>query len=67
MNRVFSENEIYDPASDTWSTASPPLTPRHGVAGVAAGGRLFLLGGSANPGALSFLSWSDAVEAFSPA
>jgi len=41
--------EIYDPADDTWTTA-PPMTPRAHLALVAAGGRLYAIGGDAGAG-----------------
>jgi len=36
----------YDPADDRWERKSPMPTPRHGLAAVAWGGKVYVLGGS---------------------
>ena len=40
--------EIFDPATGAWSTGAPLPAPRGGVAGVAANGCLFVIGGEGN-------------------
>lgn len=40
--------EIFDPSSGTWSSGSPMLLPRAGVAAVTANGCLFVIGGEGN-------------------
>jgi len=40
--------EIYDPASNAWTTGAPMLAPRAGVASVAANGCLYVIGGEGN-------------------
>ena len=40
--------EIFDPATGTWTTGAPLPSPRGGVAGVAANGCLFVIGGEGN-------------------
>jgi N-acetylneuraminic acid mutarotase len=48
--------EIYDPATNTWSTGARLISPRGGVAGVEANGCLFVIGGEgeyADPRGLS--------------
>ena len=40
--------EIFDPASGAWSAGAPLPAPRGGVAGVAANGCLFVIGGEGN-------------------
>jgi N-acetylneuraminic acid mutarotase len=40
--------EVFDPRTLEWSTAAPLLTPRAGVAAVAADGCLYLIGGEGN-------------------
>jgi N-acetylneuraminic acid mutarotase len=37
--------EVFDPATNTWSTRAPMLSPRGGVASVEANGCLFIIGG----------------------
>src|SRR5215207_4473136 len=40
--------EVFDPATGAWSAGAPLLAPRGGVAGVAANGCLFVIGGEGN-------------------
>lgn len=35
----------YDPRTDKWSAEASMRTPRHGLAGVTAGGRIYAVGG----------------------
>jgi hypothetical protein len=44
-NRVFGQNEAYDPASDTWEQYAPMPTPRHGLGAVAIGDFIHVAGG----------------------
>lgn len=48
-------NEVYDPATDTWSTLSPMPTARYGVEACVLGGKIYLIGGD-----------SYAVEVYDP-
>jgi N-acetylneuraminic acid mutarotase len=41
--------EIFDPGTNRWTTGVPMPAPRGGVAGVAANGCLFVIGGEGNP------------------
>jgi len=43
---VFLENEVYDPATNEWATASPMRTPRHGIGAAAVGDALIIPGGA---------------------
>lgn len=43
---VFPEVEVYAPASDTWESLAPMVTPRHGMGAAASGGRLYVPGGA---------------------
>ena len=43
---VHEETWIYDPAADAWSAGPPMRTPRHGLAGAAAAGRVLAIGGA---------------------
>jgi hypothetical protein len=41
---------IYDTVADSWTTGDPMLTPRHGLAAVAANGYIHVIGGGLSPG-----------------
>lgn len=45
--KVFGQMESYDPASDTWQSHAPMLTPRHAVAAVTIGDWIYVAGGGA--------------------
>jgi N-acetylneuraminic acid mutarotase len=42
---VYDTLELYDPATDTWTTEAPMPTPRYGAGTVALNGRLHVVGG----------------------
>jgi N-acetylneuraminic acid mutarotase len=44
-NRVFGQNEAYDPAKDSWESYAPMTTPRHGLGAVAIGDYIHVAGG----------------------
>lgn len=61
---TVAEVDVYDPASQRWSTLAQPLpTPRAGSASVAAQGRLVVLGGESGTQQAAHAE----VEAFDPA
>lgn len=43
---VFSEVEAYTPATDTWETLPPMISPRHGMGAAVVSGRLYVPGGA---------------------
>lgn len=43
---VFDQNEVYDPATDTWAARAALKTRRHGTGAAALGGRIYLPGGA---------------------
>jgi len=43
---LFDEVERYDPRGDAWTTLAPMPTPRHGMAALAVGERLVVVGGA---------------------
>jgi N-acetylneuraminic acid mutarotase len=43
---VFPQTELYDPATDTWSTHEPMLHPRHGMQAAVWNDQLFVPGGA---------------------
>jgi N-acetylneuraminic acid mutarotase len=47
---VFANHEVYDPSHDAWSVAAPMPTARHGLAAVAVGDRIFVIGGGPKEG-----------------
>jgi N-acetylneuraminic acid mutarotase len=59
---TFEENEAYDPTSDTWGSADPIPTARHGTAAVVVNGAMYVPAG----GPKSRLSVSEVNEAFRP-
>jgi Kelch motif protein/galactose oxidase-like protein len=59
---TFDENEMYDPATDTWTTMAPMPTPRHGLGAAVVGDKIYVIGGGPEPG----LSVSGANEVYTP-
>ena len=47
VSGVFSDNEAYDPETDTWEVVRPMLTRRHGTGAAAIGGFIYVPGGAA--------------------
>jgi N-acetylneuraminic acid mutarotase len=47
---VFANHEVYDPATNTWTTATPMPTARHGLASVTVGDRIYVIGGGPKAG-----------------
>src|SRR2546428_11622176 len=47
---VFANHEVYDPATDRWTTAPALPVARHGLAAAVVGGRLYVIGGGPPPG-----------------
>jgi N-acetylneuraminic acid mutarotase len=44
--RQLDTNEVYDPASDTWTTESPMLFPTFGYASAVVDGKIYVMGGA---------------------
>lgn len=59
---VFAEHEVYDPATDTWASRPPMLTPRHGMGAAFLDGVLYVPGGATRAG----FGALDTFEAWSP-
>ena len=49
----MSTVEVYDPRTDTWTTAAPLPTREEGAAAFTTNGRIYLVGGSDSSGLLS--------------
>ncbi|MCZ8310758.1 MAG: galactose oxidase [Magnetospirillum sp.] len=44
-NRVFGQNEAYNPTTDKWLAYAPMATPRHGMGAVTIGDAIYVAGG----------------------
>jgi non-specific serine/threonine protein kinase len=55
---TIEQVEAYDPRTREWSEVPAMITPRHGVGGVARGGRIYAVEGGPQPG----LFFSSALE-----
>ena len=49
-NRVYGQNEAYDPAKDSWEAYAPMLTPRHGMGAVVIDDAVYVAGGGPQMG-----------------
>ncbi|MGM4990799.1 Kelch repeat-containing protein [Tardiphaga sp. 841_E9_N1_2] len=47
QGKVYGQMESYDPASDTWQSHAPMLTPRHAVGATVIGDWIYVAGGGA--------------------
>ena len=59
---TYPENEMYDPATNTWAARAPMPTPRHGITAVTVGDRIHVISGGPRPGG----AFSNANEVFVP-
>lgn len=65
--RVSGRNEMYDPASDTWTSRSPmPTTRNHAFSG-AVNGKIYVIGGRLGAGNIPVTTNVDTVEEYDPA
>jgi len=65
--RVTGRNEMYDPASNTWTERSPMPTSRdHAFSGVV-GNRIYVIGGRIGAGNIPATTNIDIVEEYDPA
>ncbi|TAQ83381.1 hypothetical protein B7494_g8296 [Chlorociboria aeruginascens] len=49
-NGTFNESEAYDTTTNTWTSLTPMLDPRHSTSGVAVNGAIYIPGGTNMPG-----------------
>jgi N-acetylneuraminic acid mutarotase len=47
---VFAETEMFDPSRNSWFRQPDMPTPRHGIAAVPVGGRIYVVGGATQEG-----------------
>jgi N-acetylneuraminic acid mutarotase len=65
--RVSGRNDVYDPATNTWTSRSPmPTTRNHAFSGVV-NGRIYVIGGRLGAGTVAASSPTDVVEEYDPA
>jgi hypothetical protein len=60
--QLFDVNEVYDPLTDSWTTALPMPIPRHGIAAVALDDRVLCPAG----GTVQGLQPTTAADSFVP-
>jgi N-acetylneuraminic acid mutarotase len=65
IGAITADVDIYDPASDTWSSGAQMSTARGGVAGAVLGGEFYVIGGEGNSEVATGVF--DDVEAYDPA
>ena len=59
---VFDNHEVYDPSRNLWTVEAPMPTARHGLAAVAVGGKIFVIGGGPRAG----LAQTNVVDVWQP-
>ena len=68
-NPYFNEtavNEVYDPATDTWSTAASMPNAVYGYASAVIDDKIHIIGGSKNPASLGSSVFVDSNQVFDP-
>ncbi|HVD20497.1 MAG TPA: kelch repeat-containing protein [Nitrososphaera sp.] len=48
-NKTFNNNERYNPQTNRWTEEAPMPTTRHGLAAVAMGDAIYVIGGGPTP------------------
>jgi N-acetylneuraminic acid mutarotase len=65
--RVLGTNQMYDPATNTWTNRSPmPTTRNHAFSGVV-NGKVYVIGGRLGAAHITHSSNTDVVEEYDPA
>jgi N-acetylneuraminic acid mutarotase len=65
--RITGKNQMFDPATNTWTTRSPmPTTRNHAFVG-AVNGKIYVIGGRQAAGMIPYSSNTDVVEEYDPA
>lgn len=64
--RITGSNQMYDPATDTWTSRSPmPTTRNHASSGMV-DGKIYVIGGRQADGRITTSSNTDIVEEYDP-
>jgi hypothetical protein len=61
-----SITEIYDPATNTWTTGAPMPAPVYGYASIVLNGKIYILGGSRNVGSTGNTIFSGSNQVYDP-
>jgi N-acetylneuraminic acid mutarotase len=64
---VVATVDVYDPATDTWSSVRPLLLARNQHASAATGGKIYVIGGRVSSAFIETSNNVDLVEAYDPA
>ncbi len=67
LHRALSTNEVYDPASNRWTSRNPMPTARNHAAVGLVGGKIYVIGGRVGSVFMSTGSNTDIVEEYDPA
>ena len=65
--RITGKNQMYDPATNTWTTRSAMPTSRNHAFIGAVNGKIYVIGGRLAAGMIPFSSNTDVVEEYDPA
>lgn len=66
-HRALSNNEVYDPATNTWETRSPMPTARNHAAAGMVNDKIYVIGGRLGAAFITRASNTDVVEEYDPA
>jgi hypothetical protein len=59
-------NEVYDPTTNTWSTAAPIPSAVYGYGSAVIDGKICIIGGSKSPGTVGTNSFVDSNQVYNP-
>ncbi len=64
--RVLNNNDVYDPATDTWESRKPMAVPRNHAFAGAVDGKIYVIGGRTGHGFILSATNTDVVEEYNP-
>ena len=59
-------NEVYDPTTNTWSTAAPIPSAVYGYGSAVINGKIYIVGGSKSPGTVGTNSFVNSNQVYDP-